>query len=50
MNNLNKETEEDETTFLLSNLANKKMLLKSIEEDKNGESLTVIVKEDKITN
>ncbi len=35
------EIEEDETAFLMSNPANKAMLLKSIEQDKKGESVTV---------
>jgi len=37
------EEETDETAFLSSNPRNKEMLLKSIEQDKNGESITVQV-------
>ena len=45
MNNLIEEIEDDETAFLLSNPINKTSLLKSIEEDKNGEFITVIIEE-----
>lgn len=45
MNNLIEEKEDDETAFLLSNPTNKAILLKSIEEDKNGEAITVIIEE-----
>ena len=37
------EEEVDETAFLSSDPANKKMLLDSIAQDKNGESVTVKV-------
>ena len=37
------EEESDETAFLSSNSANKETLLKSIAQDKNGESVTVKV-------
>ena len=37
------EEEIDETAFLSSNAANKEALLKSIAQDKNGESITVKV-------
>jgi antitoxin YefM len=35
------EEELDDTAYLLSNEANKKLLLKSIEQDKNGEAIMV---------
>ena len=35
------EEEQDETAFLSANAANKEMLDKSIEQDRNGESVTV---------
>ena len=37
------EEEMDETTFLMSNSENKAMLLKSIAQDKNGESINMII-------
>ena len=37
------EEESDETAFLLSDPVNKKMLVDSIMQDKNGESITVKV-------
>ena len=47
-NNLIEVLKNDETAFLLSNPNNKAFLLKSIEEDKNGESITITIKEDEI--
>lgn len=37
------EEEMDETAFLMSNPENKAMLLKSIAQDKNGESVNMII-------
>ena len=37
------EEEMDETAFLMANPANKAMLLKSIAQDKNGESVSVAI-------
>ena len=37
------EEEMDETAYLMSNPLNKAMLLKSIEQDKNGESISVTI-------
>lgn len=37
------EEEMDETAFLMSNFENKAMLLKSIAQDKNGESINMII-------
>jgi hypothetical protein len=39
------EAEDDETAFLLGNPANKAMLLKSIEQDKNGQSTTANIQD-----
>lgn len=40
------EEEMDETAFLMGVPANKAMLLKSIAQDKNGESVSFIIPED----
>lgn len=37
------EEEVDETAFLMANPANKAMLLKSIAQDKNGETISVAI-------
>ncbi len=37
------EEEIDETAFLMGNPANKAMLLKSIAQDKNGESISISI-------
>lgn len=37
------EEEKDETAFLMANPENKAMLLKSIAQDKNGESISVVI-------
>jgi hypothetical protein len=39
------EEERDETAYLMSSAANKAMLLKSIEQDKNGETVKVEITE-----
>ncbi len=39
------EVEDDETAFLMANPANKAMLLQSIEQDKNGKSITANITE-----
>jgi hypothetical protein len=39
------EEEKDETAYLMKSAANKAMLLKSIEQDKNGETIKVDIAE-----
>ena len=39
------EVEDDETSFLMANPANKAMLLDSIKQDKNGQSVTINIGE-----
>ena len=39
------EVEDDETAFLMANPANKAMLLDSIQQDKNGQSITANITE-----
>jgi len=40
------EEDNDETAFLMANPANKAMLLKSIEQDRRGESIAVTIDEE----
>jgi hypothetical protein len=42
------EEEMDETAFLMADPANKAMLLKSIEEDKNGDTVSFTIPSDEV--